>query len=281
MLFFIFLLVFFLSLVRILINNVLVWWSIFLLMTLLFVILNKSIISYSGLFNYFVLQESLGLVFLLFSFGWMQLFIILFKVGVAPLHFWIFNVMNSVFGFNLMWFLTFQKLPFLLVLLQFILRNIIFVLVLGLLMCIIQMLLTKSYKNLLILSSTESFNWVLMGFIISFFNVFLIFLYYFFIMLYLIPKYELIRFKGFLGWETMLVFINLPFRVRFFVKIFALTEMLKIYDLVVLLLLFMIFLSVLSLSFWLVNLSVKNLIDYKYRKSLYFFVLPIMMLVLL
>lgn len=180
-----------------------------------------------------------------------------------------------------MWFLTFQKLPFLLVLLQFILRNIIFVLVLGLLMCIIQMLLTKSYKNLLILSSTESFNWVLMGFIISFFNVFLIFLYYFFIMLYLIPKYELIRFKGFLGWETMLVFINLPFRVRFFVKIFALTEMLKIYDLVVLLLLFMIFLSVLSLSFWLVNLSVKNLIDYKYRKSLYFFVLPIMMLVLL
>uniref|UniRef100_A0A183GRL5 NADH dehydrogenase subunit 2 n=1 Tax=Heligmosomoides polygyrus TaxID=6339 RepID=A0A183GRL5_HELPZ len=202
LLFFIFLLVFFLSLVRILINNVL---------------------------------ESLGLVFLLFSF--------------APLHFWIFNVMNS-------------KLPFLLVLLQFILRNIIFVLVLGLLMCIIQMLLTKSYKNLLILSSTESFNWVLMGFIISFFNVFLIFLYYFFIMLYLIPKYELIRFKGFLGWETMLVFINLPFRVRFFVKIFALTEMLKIYDLVVLLLLFMIFLSVLSL----INLSVKNLIDYKYRK---------------
>lgn len=49
--------------------------------------LNKKVQSYRSLFNYFVMQESLGLIFLMFSFGYMQLIILMFKIGIAPFHF--------------------------------------------------------------------------------------------------------------------------------------------------------------------------------------------------
>nr|UXK95606.1 NADH dehydrogenase subunit 2 [Macropostrongyloides dissimilis] len=271
----------FLSLLSVLVNNILVWWSVFLLMTLVFVLLNKSINSYSSLFNYFVMQESLGLIFLMFSFGYLQLLVIMFKVGMAPFHFWIFSVTNSIFGFNLMWFLTFQKLPFLLIFLQMMLGKVIFLLMIGLMFCLFQMLLMKTYKNLLILSSTESFNWITLGFMMSFLNVLFIFIYYFLLMLILIPKFELFNVSNFIGWETMLVFMNLPFSINFFVKIFSLSEIFKIYSFSFLLLLFMMFFSALSLGFWLVNLSTKFYDVFKYNKSVFLFFIPLTLMILI
>lgn len=47
----------------------------------------------------------------------------------------------------------------------------------------------------------------------------------------------------------MLIFINLPFRVNFFVKIFSLSEILKVQGMFFIFLLFLIFFSVLSLSY--------------------------------
>lgn len=168
-------------------------------MTLLFVSLNKSLSSYTALFNYFVLQERLGLLFLLFVGGYIQLLLLLLKVGVAPFHFWIFRVLNSVYGFNLVWFLTFQKLPFIFVIVQFITGLVLFVFLLGLILCLIQMFLVKNFKNLLILSSTESFNWVILGLVISFFRVLFLFVYYFLLMIFLIPKFDVLLVKGFVG----------------------------------------------------------------------------------
>nr|QEO33942.1 NADH dehydrogenase subunit 2 [Teladorsagia circumcincta] len=279
MMMFIFMLVIMMSLLCVMVNNVIVWWSVFLLMTLIFVILNKSIINYSTIFNYFVLQESLGLIFLLLAYNYVQLMIVFLKIGVAPLHFWIFSVTNGVFGFNLMWFLTFQKLPFLLVMLQMMMIKIIALLLVGLLVCLMQMLLIKSYKNLLILSSTESFNWLILGFVFSFLNVMMIFFYYFLMMLILIPKFNFNL--QFLSWETTLVFLNLPFSVNFFVKVFSLSEVLKYDSVWILLLLFMMFLSVLSLSFWLVNLSV-NVVNKKLiYNNLIYFILPLMLILLI
>nr|QWK40683.1 NADH dehydrogenase subunit 2 [Stephanurus dentatus] len=275
------LLVFFFSLLVLVVNNVVLWWSVFLLMTLVFVMLNKVTKSYSSLFNYFIIQESLGLLFLMFSFGWFQLLIVMFKVGMAPFHFWIFSVTNSVLGFNLMWFLTFQKLPFLVVLLQMVVNGVVYLLVLGLLMCFFQMLLMKGCKNLLVLSSTESFNWIMLGVLVSILNVFVIFIYYFVLMVFIIPKFEGFMNMDFVGWETALVFMNLPFSVNFFVKIFSLTEILKVEGFSVLLLLFMMFFSVLSLSFWLVNLSTKNFLAFKYNKSVFLYFLPLTLIILL
>nr|YP_009383822.1 NADH dehydrogenase subunit 2 [Cyathostomum catinatum]ARS44124.1 NADH dehydrogenase subunit 2 [Cyathostomum catinatum] len=280
---FIFLMVFvvFLSLLSLITNNILIWWSIFLLMTLVFVMLNKQTNSFSSLFNYFVMQESLGLLFLMFSFGYLQLLIVMFKIGMAPFHFWIFSVTNGVFGFNLMWFLTFQKLPFLLIFLQMMVAKLIFFLMVGLFFCLFQMLLVKTYKNLLILSSTESFNWITLGFVMSFFNVLFIFLYYFVLMLMVIPKFEMINVSNLIGWETMLVFMNLPFSVNFFVKIFSLSEILKVQGVGILLLLFMMFFSALSLSFWMVNLSTKYYKMIKYNKSIFMFIVPLTLMILL
>lgn len=219
------------------------------MMTLIFLILNKGLMSYGSLFNYFVLQESLGLIFLLVSFGYIQLLLLILKIGVAPLHFWIFSVINGIRGYNLMWFLTFQKLPFLVILLQLLVINMLYLLLVGLLVCLLQMVMVKSYKNLMVLSSTESFNWIVLGFILSFVGVLLLFVYYFFMIIYLIPKFGGVNVEENLGWETVLVFMNLPFRVNFFVKIFALAELLKFYRIMVLLILLVMFLSVLSLGY--------------------------------
>ena len=70
-------------------------------MTIIILFINKGYISFSRIFNYFVLQESLGLLFLLLFFGFFPFLIIIIKVGVAPLHFWVFKVINGMLGFNL------------------------------------------------------------------------------------------------------------------------------------------------------------------------------------
>nr|YP_009310875.1 NADH dehydrogenase subunit 2 [Triodontophorus serratus]AOT98909.1 NADH dehydrogenase subunit 2 [Triodontophorus serratus] len=280
MYFFLMMLVVFLSLLSLITNNMLVWWSVFLLMTLVFFMLNKKTNSFSSLFNYFVMQESLGLLFLMFSYSYFQLLIVMFKIGMAPFHFWIFSVTNGVVGFNLMWFLTFQKLPFLLIFLQMMIFKLVFVLMLGLFFCLFQMLLMKTYKNLLILSSTESFNWITLGFLVSFFNVMFIFVYYFVLMMFVISKFEMMNVNNLIGWETMLVFMNLPFSVNFFVKIFSLSEILKMQGVGILLLLFMMFFSALSLSFWMVNLSTKYYKMFKYNKNIFMFVVPMTIMIL-
>nr|YP_009391093.1 NADH dehydrogenase subunit 2 [Caenorhabditis castelli]ARV88357.1 NADH dehydrogenase subunit 2 [Caenorhabditis castelli] len=269
---------FLLTFLSLLTNNVIVWWSIFLLMTIVFTLLNKSNKSYTSVFNYFVIQESLGLLFLVFSSGFLQFFVILMKIGVAPLHFWIFNVTNNIFNYSLMWFLTFQKLPFLTILLQLFWLSSTYLLLFGLLVCYLQLFVMKSYKNLLIISSTESFNWIIMGVFFSFFNSLYLFLYYFVLMVLLISKFSKGS-KNFINWETMLVFLNIPFSVSFFVKIFSLSEIFKFESFFVLLLLFLMFLSVLSFSFWLINLSMKNNTDISNNNKMnYFLIFPLMVI---
>nr|YP_009445103.1 NADH dehydrogenase subunit 2 [Marshallagia marshalli]ATV81512.1 NADH dehydrogenase subunit 2 [Marshallagia marshalli] len=278
MLFFLMVVVFAVSLLTIMVHNVMLWWSVFLLMTIVFVMLNKMLLSFNSIFNYFILQESLGLMFLMLTFGYLQLLILMLKIGVAPLHFWIFSVTNGVYGFNLMWFLTFQKLPFLLVLVNLVIVKVVLLLFMGLLFCLVQMFLTKTYKNLLILSSTESFNWLLLGVVYSVINVIMIFCYYMLLMLIMIPKFNF-NFQ-YISWETTLVFMNLPFTVNFFVKIFSLLEILKVDSSWVLVILFLMFLSILSLSFWLINLSVSFVNNsLNYSKIIYMFT-PFMIVLL-
>nr|YP_009390997.1 NADH dehydrogenase subunit 2 [Caenorhabditis plicata]ARV88250.1 NADH dehydrogenase subunit 2 [Caenorhabditis plicata] len=278
MLFFLVFLTFCLTFISLVTSNIIIWWSVFLLMTICFILLNKSNKSYTSIFNYFIIQETLGLLFLLFSSGLLQFFIILMKIGVAPLHFWIFNVTNNVFNYGLMWFLTFQKLPFLVILLQLFWLSSTYLLILGLLVCNLQMFSTKGYKNLLILSSTESFNWVVLGLFFSFFNSLYLFFYYFILMIVLIPKFSK-KMNNFINWETTLVFLNMPFSVTFFVKIFSLSEILKLDSFFVLFILFSMFLSGLSFSFWLINLSTKfNQGIFNNSKFFYFSLVPLSIL---
>ena len=258
-------------------NNVVIWWSVFLIITIIFIMLNKSVKSVVSIINYFVIQEGLGLLFLILASGYYQFFIILIKVGVSPFHFWLFSVTNNILGFNLLWFLTFQKLPFLVVILQIFWFNVIVFLVFGLLLCYLQIFLLKNYKNLIVVSSTESFSWIILGVFFSFINCFFLFFYYMLLIMLLIVKMSKQN-LNFFNWETVLVFLNLPYRVSFFVKIFTLSELLNLESVFVLLLLILMFLSVLSFRFWLINLRVKtNIWVQNNSKVIFFLALPLIM----
>lgn len=264
--FFIYFIMFFLCIIF---NNYIFWWRIFLLMTLIFVILNKSLKRINSLFNYFIIQETLGLFFLLLSYSFFQFIFVILKIGVAPLHFWIFNVLNNISGINLIWFLTFQKIPFLIIL-SYIFSIIFLLLILfGVIICYYQIFSLKNYKNIILVSSTESFNWVILGFFLSFFNVLFLFFYYIFNIIIILFKYNMLD-NLFLDWEVILTFINLPFRVNFFIKIFSLREILKVTSIIPLFLLFLIFLSSLSIIYLLVNLSVKDIMIKTNNYNLFF-----------
>lgn len=256
LIFIIFLVLFlrFLSIVR---NNIIIWWRIFLIITVVFIFFNKNIKSYSRLINYFIIQERLGLIFLLINFSFIQFFIVIMKIGVAPLHFWIFSVTNNIFNYNLIWFLTFQKLPFLIILLQIFFIIGFIILFLGLVFCYFQIFIIKNYKRLLILSSTESFNWIIIGLFLSLFNSLYLFIYYIICIVLLINKFNK-KNNNWVNWETILIFLNIPYRVTFFVKIFSLREIFNINNIIILIILFRIFMSTLSFRYWLINISIKN-----------------------
>lgn len=95
-------------------------------------------------------------------------------------------------------------------------------------------------------------------------------------MVLLIPSFNIKDFN-FIHWETLLVFLNIPFRVSFFIKIFVLGDVLKLDSVFLLFLLFLMFLSMLCFSLWLVNASVKSMkMAGDNLKGLFFFVLPMM-----
>lgn len=92
---------------------------------------------------------------------------------------------------------------------------------LGIFLCYVQIFVTKRYKNLFVLSSTESFNWILLLRFVSLLSVLYLFLYYFVVIVLLIVCFYQKEVYD-IGWETILIFINIPFGVSFFIKIFSL-----------------------------------------------------------
>nr|YP_003097130.1 NADH dehydrogenase subunit 2 [Angiostrongylus costaricensis]ACT88800.1 NADH dehydrogenase subunit 2 [Angiostrongylus costaricensis] len=277
-----FFMVFLMSLFVLMVNNIFFWWGVFLVMTLLIVFMNKKVMSYSSVFNYFVLQESLGLMFLLLFFSFFPVLILMVKIGVAPFHFWLFKVVGGMYGFNLVWFLTIHKFPFLLVFLQLFFLNLVFFLLIGMVLCLFQLFTMKSFKSMVVISSLESFNWVLVGLVMSFFNMFYLFFYYLILMMFLIYKFDVVSSLGVkFSWELVLVFMNIPFGVGFFIKIFMLMEFLKSFGVYMILIMLMMFMGVLSLSFWLVILSTKGFLFNKYNVVFMVYSFPLMVLVLL
>nr|BAT21234.1 NADH dehydrogenase subunit 2 [Rhabditophanes sp. KR3021] len=262
------------------ISNIIVWWSSFLLMTIMFILINKVNLSFSSLMNYFIIQETAGMLFLLLNFTMLQFLVILLKIGVAPLHFWIFSITNNLYGQGVIWFLTFQKLPFFPIILYLLQNSYLYLFIIGIMFCYFQLFSLKNYKNMLVLSSTESFNWIILISISSFFSSLMFFLYYFFIMIFMLD-YNNKKDSSFYNWETVLVFMNLPLSITFFIKIFSLISVFQYNSFIVLLILFLMFLSMLSFGFWLVNISTKFYFEQLNNKvSYYFIIFPLMFLCL-
>lgn len=264
-------LIFLFFILNIYINNVLFWWTVFLLITLIFLFINKKRFYFRSSVNYFVIQEFLGLLFLISYFFIIQFFILIIKVGVSPFHFWVFSVSNILNSFILMWFLTFQKLPFLpVIILLFVFYFLLFFL-LGLIFCYLQIFLLKNFKSIFVVSSTESFNWILILLFLGFINFLVFSLYYFFNMVFLILYLYRSSFR-FLSLDVSLIFLNIPFGALFFIKIFSLNVVFIIIDFFILIILFLIFLSSISLAYWLVNYRLSSQ-NFKYNiKNFYYFI---------
>nr|YP_010487907.1 NADH dehydrogenase subunit 2 [Strongyloides vituli]UWI71775.1 NADH dehydrogenase subunit 2 [Strongyloides vituli] len=270
---------FILFLVNLFTSNVVVWWVVFLLMTLGFIFINQG--SRTSMINYFIVQEVLGFCFLLISFSSIQFVILLMKAGVAPFHFWVFSVTNNISGFGVMWFLTLQKLPFVPVV-QYLLSSIfIYVLVFGILFCYFQLFFIKSYKNMMVLSSTESFNWLMLIMAFSLFSGLLFSVVYVVFFFFLLDFSSSKSFDHY-NWETVLVFLNIPFSITFFIKFFSLVSVFNYSSFLILLVLFSMFLSMISLGFWLVNMSTKFYFDsFKTRSYWYWVCYPLMFVCLI
>lgn len=237
-------------------RNLLVWWRVFFLITLIFIVLRKIHNRISGILNYFVIQESLGLFFLLITIPAVQFLIVLIKVGVSPLHFWIFSIVDNLSGILVIWFLTFQKLPFLPVLIYLLNLSCILLILSGIFLCFLQIFFLKGYKDIVVLASTESFSWVLATRFFAGFNLFILLFYYMFVLIFFLPFFTKQSGK-YLDWDLVLIFLGFPFTVNFFLKIFSINSFLDLGGFYIIFLLFFIFLSVHSLSYWLVNLSLK------------------------
>nr|AGI96034.1 NADH dehydrogenase subunit 2 [Ascaridia sp. GHL-2013] len=260
-------------------SNFFVWWGVFVLMTMVFLLVMKFSSGSGGMINYFVIQESLGLFFLIFSGSVLQFMIVMMKVGVSPLHFWVFSVVNDLSNWGLMWFLTFQKLPFFSVLVLLSCLDFVCLFVFGIVLCCLFVLVVKSYKICLfclLLSLYIGFcYWVFffLGVCICFFiicsNDFIDFLFY---------QKEMYD----VGWETVLIFMNIPFGVSFFVKIFSLGSLVLSLSGFMLFLLFLMFLTTLSVGLWIVNKSMFGGLELdENHKSFCYLVVPLMVSILL
>lgn len=234
-------------------NNLILWWSVFLILTLLFLTLIKKDFSFKRVVGYFLIQEICGLLFLIITYDFFQLLLVFIKTGVSPFHFWIFSVLSDCMGFNLLWFLTFQKIPYLLTIIYLFVLVFIFVLFLGILFCFIQIFIIKNFKNIIIINSTESFSWVLLSLVFTFFEFFQLFSYYVLIFFILLPyiNFSFLSFR----WELVLFILNIPLSLNFFVKFLSLS-FISFLNFYFLLLLFLIFLSIVGFSYFIIKNSV-------------------------
>nr|BAV81409.1 NADH dehydrogenase subunit 2 [Dracunculus medinensis] len=241
---------FFLSFINFLTFSVIIWWSIFALMVIYFVFLCKFDGSYVGLVNYFVIQEGLSLCFLFF-YGLVQYIFLMLKCGISPLHFWLFSVCLDLKGVLFVWFLIFQKMPFVPVLLY--LGSYVFLLfflLFGIFFCHFQYYFLSSLNSILLVSSTESFNWVVLFVICSYYGFFLLIFFYLFFFWFLVSDFLV----GY-GWELVFVFMNFPLGLVFMVKYFVLSFFSGFFLVFFFILFFTVVYSYLCFFFWMVFLS--------------------------
>ena len=255
--FFVFVIGLFFIVVRIF--NIVVWWRVFILMDLIFIFLCKNSSKFSRVLNYFVFQEFLGFIFLFLTSSILQGVIVIRKIGILPFHYWVFVVMDGLRGWIVIWFLTLQKLPLIGVYIYLLVGELLYVLVFGFIMCYFQLFVIKDYKLILMLVSSERFNWIIIGYIFSILRGLIIFFYYVFMSLFIIPIFNQLSMVNY-EWLAIITYLNVPLGVSFFVKIFSLFVVVKVLGFWLVVLLFMIFINFMSLLVWLIEKSLKVLI---------------------
>lgn len=173
---------------------------------------------YSSVITYYILQEVCGYYFLVFNNWKLQFLLLMLKSGSAPFHFWLFSVLRGIKKWNVFWFLTLQKLPYFSVLVNFCGDFYFTFLFFGIIFCYFQFFLLRDFSDMLVVASTESFNWLLILGMFSFNDVLFLFFFYYFVM-FLIVFYVYGFGFNFVSLEMVLVFFNVPLSLTFFLKV--------------------------------------------------------------
>nr|WAX01701.1 NADH dehydrogenase subunit 2 [Philometra sp. HZ-2022] len=254
MLYFLGLVMVLMLMVNVLFSNVIIWWSVFVMSAVVFIWMSKVEGSMAGMVNYFIIQESGGLIFLFFSGSVLQFLMLLVMSGVAPLHFWIFSVGLDLKGIMLVWFLLVQKLPFLPIIAAIYEFVYFYILIFGLLVCHLQYLVLSSDAKMIMISSTESFSWLVVMLCWGYVSyVFLVGVYVLGMMI-LLKSTSKDTYVNSLGWSGLLVLMNFPLGLVFLSKYYVLS-LLSSQNFIVLVLFFSVVLIYMCMALWVVGLT--------------------------
>lgn len=191
------------------------YWAVFVSMTIVFSFYMQLFsVSSVVVYNYVLLQEFLGLFFLLNYFSWLPVFSLLFKLGVSPFQYWVFYLVPFFSPSLLLWFLIFHKFVFL-PLLLILIFNISTFLFLGIFLVQLQFLGIRSFFSLVVLSSIESFSWLLLLSIFSVISWWLLsFLYIFSLFVLLGGMFR----SGYLSFPLVFLLVSFPSTINFILK---------------------------------------------------------------
>nr|QRZ60660.1 NADH dehydrogenase subunit 2 [Spirocerca lupi] len=276
---FVFFLLLFLSFINLCVLDYIIWWSVFVVCTFVFVFFLKEGVFFGSLVNYYLIQEICGYYFLVFNNWKLQFLLLMLKSGSAPFHFWLFSVLSDIKKWFLVWFLTFQKLPYFVVLVSFCSDFFFLFLFLGMIFCYFQFFLLRSFLDMVVIVSTESFNWLLFLGIFSLGEVFFFVFFYYFVMFFII-SYVCGKDFTFFGWELVFIFFNVPLSVTFFLKIMVLFGTGVYFGFFYLFLLLLMVMMSLGVGFWFFYISMTGYnFGVKYYDYFFFLLWPFMLFV--
>lgn len=218
------------------------------------------------IFNYYMFQEVLGLLFIFRLSRYSQLLCLMSKIGIAPFHFWLFSLIYYIRGSGILWLVLWRKLPYLA--LPVIYAEVFGLLItVGLVLLYLQMAGVYSSYYLIFLSSVERFRWFMLMLNLSL----LVYCSVFFVYL-LIILISLSDLKGsslqdlFVGY----IVLSMPLSVLFWVKFIRLRGISWIFLILLLLMPF----SFLSLAFFCLTSLIVVLVRFS-SNILFFFCLVI------
>lgn len=191
------------------------YWAIFVSMTLIFSFyMQLFLISPVVVYNYVLLQEFLGLFFLLNYFSWLPFLSLLFKLGVSPFQYWVFYLVPFFSPSLLLWFLIFHKFVFLPLLLILIFNFSAF-LFFGIFFVQLHFLGVGSFFSLIVLSSVESFRWLLLLSSFSVMSWWLLSISYMFSLFIILGGMSR---SGYLGFPFIFLLVSFPSTINFILK---------------------------------------------------------------
>jgi hypothetical protein len=197
--------------------NYVFWWSTLLFLTIIFVFLAKvEGLGVLGLSLFFLFQEVVGIIFLFNFSSRFQEFIIILKVGVSPLHFWLFYLRYFLDGYLMVWlFVLYKFCVFPIVL--YLLIDWLLIIILGLYYIYFQLQENYQYKFLFFFSAVESFGWLLLILCCSLVNFIFFFLFYYRLMVVIFLGFYKVLF---FNMEYVFFFFWSSFDIEVFYEVF-------------------------------------------------------------